>query len=50
MPEESPLPLTVIEEFEDIGPLVGILIGSESDREAIEPAGVELDERGISWS
>ena len=49
MPEESPLPLTVIEEFEDIGPLVGILIGSESDREAIEPAGVELDERGISW-
>ena len=49
MPEESPLPLTVIEEFEDVGPLVGILIGSESDREAIEPAGVELDERGISW-
>ena len=29
--------------------LVGILIGSESDREAIEPAGVELNERGISW-
>jgi 5-(carboxyamino)imidazole ribonucleotide mutase len=49
MPEESPLPLTVIEQFEDVGPLVGILIGSESDREAIEPAGVELDERGISW-
>ena len=49
MPEESPLPLTVIEQFEDVGPLVGILIGSDSDREAIEPAGVELDERGISW-
>ena len=48
-PEESPLPLPVLEEFEEVGPLVGILIGSESDREAIEPAGVELDERGISW-
>jgi 5-(carboxyamino)imidazole ribonucleotide mutase len=30
------------------GPLVGILIGSESDREAISPAVKELDERGIS--
>ena len=49
MPEGQPLPLAVIEEFEDVGPLVGILIGSESDRDAIEPAGVELDERGISW-
>lgn len=48
-PEESPLPLPVLEEFEAAGPLVGILIGSESDREAIEPAGVELDGRGISW-
>lgn len=33
----------------EAGPLVGILIGSESDREAIGPAGAELDERGISW-
>ena len=49
MPEESPLPLPVLEDFESVGPLVGILIGSESDREAIEPAGIELDERGISW-
>lgn len=30
------------------GPLVGILIGSESDREAMQPACVELDARGIS--
>ena len=30
------------------GPLVGILIGSESDREAITAAVEELDERGIS--
>jgi phosphoribosylaminoimidazole carboxylase PurE protein len=30
------------------GPLVGILIGSESDREAMNAAVAELDERGIS--
>ena len=30
------------------GPLVGILVGSESDREAMEPALEELDSRGIS--
>jgi 5-(carboxyamino)imidazole ribonucleotide mutase len=30
------------------GPLVGILIGSETDREAISAAVKELDERGIS--
>ncbi len=30
------------------GPLVGILIGSESDREAISAAVKELDERGIA--
>jgi phosphoribosylaminoimidazole carboxylase PurE protein len=46
--ETSPFALPIIEEFEEAGPLVGILIGSESDREAIEPAVVELDERGIS--
>jgi 5-(carboxyamino)imidazole ribonucleotide mutase len=44
--EEVPFP--VLEEFEDAGPLVGILIGSESDREHIEPAAEELNERGIS--
>ena len=42
------VPFPVLEEFEDAGPLVGILIGSESDREQIEPAAEELDERGIS--
>jgi len=47
-PEEAPTPLAVLEEFEEAGPLVGILIGSESDREAIEPAVEELNDRGIS--
>ncbi len=35
--------------FPDAGPLVGILVGSESDRPAMEAATAELDERGISW-
>jgi phosphoribosylaminoimidazole carboxylase PurE protein len=30
-------------------PQVGILVGSESDREAMEAATNELDARGISW-
>ena len=30
------------------GPLVGILVGSESDREAMQPALDELEARGIS--
>jgi 5-(carboxyamino)imidazole ribonucleotide mutase len=47
-PEEAPTRLAILEEFEEAGPLVGILIGSESDREAIEPAADELNERGIS--
>ena len=33
----------------EAGPLVGILVGSESDREAMEPAVAELDQRGISY-
>jgi phosphoribosylaminoimidazole carboxylase PurE protein len=37
-----------LEDLEEVGPLVGILIGSESDREAMEPAVTELEERGIS--
>jgi 5-(carboxyamino)imidazole ribonucleotide mutase len=45
---EAPDPFPVIEEFEEAGPLVGILIGSESDRERIEPAIEELNERAIS--
>jgi len=36
-----------VEEFER-GPLVGILIGSESDRERMQPTIDELNERGIS--
>ena len=44
---EQPSPLAVIEDF-DSGPLVGILIGSESDRERVQPAVDELNERGIS--
>src|ERR671926_633321 len=47
-PHLQEVPFPVLEEFEDAGPLVGILIGSESDRELIEPAIEELDERGIS--
>jgi phosphoribosylaminoimidazole carboxylase PurE protein len=30
-------------------PLVGILVGSESDRDAMEGATKELDGRGIAW-
>jgi phosphoribosylaminoimidazole carboxylase PurE protein len=30
-------------------PLVGILVGSESDRDAMEAATKELDGRGITW-
>ena len=37
-----------LEEFGEAGPLVGILVGSESDREAMEPAMKELEERAIS--
>jgi 5-(carboxyamino)imidazole ribonucleotide mutase len=47
-PEVQPTPLGVLEEEEALAPLVGILIGSESDREAIMAAVTELDERGIS--
>jgi 5-(carboxyamino)imidazole ribonucleotide mutase len=31
------------------GPLVGIVMGSESDREKMDKAGKELEERGISF-
>ena len=47
-PEEVPSVLDVLDEFEEAGPLVGILIGSDSDRDAIEPAIEELNDRGIS--
>jgi phosphoribosylaminoimidazole carboxylase PurE protein len=48
-PEEAAFPLPVLEEFESAGPLVGILIGSESDRETMVPATDELSDRGISF-
>jgi 5-(carboxyamino)imidazole ribonucleotide mutase len=47
-PEIQDRPLHVLDDEEELAPLVGILIGSESDREAIMPAVEELDERGIS--
>jgi 5-(carboxyamino)imidazole ribonucleotide mutase len=47
-PHTQETPLALMEELDEPGPLVGILIGSESDREVIEPAVTELDERGIS--
>ena len=42
-------PFAELVEFEQAGALVGILIGSESDQEKIEPATEELDDRGISY-
>ncbi len=48
-PESAlPKPHAIFDEFDDSGPLVGILIGSESDREAMEGAVEELNARGIS--
>ena len=44
--QEAALPL--LDELDEPGPLVGILIGSESDRETMDAAVAELDERGIS--
>lgn len=47
--DTMPEPLAMLAAFEEPGPLVGILVGSESDREAMEPATEELDARGISY-
>jgi 5-(carboxyamino)imidazole ribonucleotide mutase len=47
-PEVEEVPLEALEEDEGRAPLVGILIGSESDRDSIMAAVTELDERGIS--
>jgi 5-(carboxyamino)imidazole ribonucleotide mutase len=47
-PETESQPFPLLEDFGEPGPLVGIIVGSESDREAMEPAIQELDERGIS--
>jgi phosphoribosylaminoimidazole carboxylase PurE protein len=47
-PHLQEVPFPILEEFEDAGPLVGILIGSESDRELMDPAVEELNDRAIS--
>ena len=47
-PHLQEVPFPILEEFEDAGPLVGILIGSESDREHVDAAVEELNDRGIS--
>jgi 5-(carboxyamino)imidazole ribonucleotide mutase len=47
-PETQTEPFASFEEFGEAGPLVGVLVGSESDRDALEPALKELEERGIS--
>ena len=50
---EQPTPAPEVKhlwaELESTGPQVGILMGSESDREVMEAAAKELDERGISF-
>ena len=46
--ETQPSPIGLLEELDERGPLVGILVGSESDLEAMDPALAELRERGIS--
>jgi 5-(carboxyamino)imidazole ribonucleotide mutase len=47
-PETQTEPFALLDEYGEPGPLVGVLVGSESDREAMEPAVQELEERGIS--
>jgi 5-(carboxyamino)imidazole ribonucleotide mutase len=47
-PETQTEPFAFLDEFAEAGPLVGIIVGSESDQEAMEAAVRELDERGIS--
>jgi 5-(carboxyamino)imidazole ribonucleotide mutase len=47
MEEPAAAALPLLEDFEP-GPLVGILIGSESDRERMQPALDELTERAIT--
>ena len=47
--EEAPSPLSVIDDFEQ-GPLVAIMIGSESDRERMQGAIDELDAAGSRTS
>jgi 5-(carboxyamino)imidazole ribonucleotide mutase len=42
-------PFSLLEEFGEPGALVGILVGSESDRERMQAAMDELDAHGLSW-
>ena len=46
--ETETAPIGLLEELDEQGPLVGILVGSESDLEAMDPALAELRDRGIS--
>lgn len=46
--ETETSPLGLLEELDEPVVLVGILVGSESDLEAMDPALAELRERGIS--
>jgi 5-(carboxyamino)imidazole ribonucleotide mutase len=50
---EQPVPAPEVkdiwEQLESDGPQVGIIMGSESDREVMEAAAKELTERGISF-
>jgi 5-(carboxyamino)imidazole ribonucleotide mutase len=50
---EAPEPMPEVEEaFEEIevdAPRVGIIMGSASDKEVMQPAGSELSERGIRY-
>jgi 5-(carboxyamino)imidazole ribonucleotide mutase len=51
--EQAPATETQVDaaefETESDGPLVGIVMGSESDRATMEKAGTELEERGIAF-
>jgi phosphoribosylaminoimidazole carboxylase PurE protein len=47
-PQTEASPIGLLEELDEPGPLVGILVGSESDLESMDPALAELRDRGIS--
>jgi phosphoribosylaminoimidazole carboxylase PurE protein len=47
-PETQTVSIELLEELDEAGPLVGILVGSESDLESMDPALAELRDRGIS--
>jgi phosphoribosylaminoimidazole carboxylase PurE protein len=47
-PQTEASPIGLLEELDEPGPLVGILVGSESDLASMDPALAELRDRGIS--